>query len=376
MPPTETETEAAPAASSAPPHEYPPHHRLKDLAYFKNHLTLMPAHYTSVDISRMTFAFFALSALDLMSEIGNLDGGVKQGWVEWIYAQQICDDGGGTLARCGFRGSPIAGASFGTNSSIHAHGAAHITMTYTALACLLILGDDLGRVDVNGIVGALALLQVDSGSFKPTHDSDPIESDMRFLFCACVISFLLNDWRGVDKEKAISYILASQGHDGAFGQGPGLEAHGGSTYCALASLSLLSSLDRLPNRVALTHWLVLRQQEEGGFNGRPGKDADTCYAFWVGGSLEILGAYDLIDTEALHTFLDSTRSKYGGFGKAVESYPDLMHANMGIAGLSIMRVPGLQRIHVPTAMTARTVGRLEGCVPWRKGKTVRDGETS
>lgn len=40
------------------------------------------------------------------------------------------------------------------------------------------------------------------------------------------------------------------------------------------------------------HWLVNRQinsndHENGGFNGRVNKSADTCYSFWVGGALDV-----------------------------------------------------------------------------------------
>ena len=36
--------------------------------------------------------------------------------------------------------------------------------------------------------------------------------------------------------------LFLQGYDGGFGQGPNQESHGGSTYCACASLQLLGRL--------------------------------------------------------------------------------------------------------------------------------------
>lgn len=62
---------------------------------------------------------------------------------------------------------------------------------------------------------------------------------MRFLYCACSIAAMLDDWRGVDKAAATAYIRSSQGYDAAFGQGPELESHGGSTFCALASLHLM-----------------------------------------------------------------------------------------------------------------------------------------
>lgn len=36
------------------------------------------------------------------------------------------------------------------------------------------------------------------------------ESDMRFIFTACAISKMLNDWSGIDTEKVFSYIISSQ----------------------------------------------------------------------------------------------------------------------------------------------------------------------
>ncbi|KAI3516520.1 hypothetical protein L1887_15438 [Cichorium endivia] len=46
---------------------------------------------------------------------------------------------------------------------------------------------------------------------------------------------------------------------------------------------------------------------------RPKKDSDTCYAFWVGGVLRILGANKFIDESTLREFLLTCQSKYGGF---------------------------------------------------------------
>lgn len=36
------------------------------------------------------------------------------------------------------------------------------------------------------------------------------ESDMRFVYCACAVSYMLNDWSGVDTEAATRYIQRSQ----------------------------------------------------------------------------------------------------------------------------------------------------------------------
>jgi hypothetical protein len=34
------------------------------------------------------------------------------------------------------------------------------------------------------------------------------ERDMRFVFCACAVSSMLADWRGVQKGRALAYIRA------------------------------------------------------------------------------------------------------------------------------------------------------------------------
>ena len=38
---------------------------------------------------------------------------------------------------------------------------------------------------------------------------------MRFLFCACAISYMLNDWSGVDVDRAIKFIKNCRSYDGA-----------------------------------------------------------------------------------------------------------------------------------------------------------------
>jgi prenyltransferase beta subunit len=66
------------------------------------------------------------------------------------------------------------------------------------------------------------------------------------------------------------------------------EGHGGSTYCAVSSLALLRKLDKIRNKRALIKWCVNRQG--GGFQGRPYKDPDTCYSYWIGATMKILGS--------------------------------------------------------------------------------------
>lgn len=92
---------------------------------------------------------------------------------------------------------------------------------------------------------------------------------MRFLYCACAISSMLNDWGGVDKDSAERYIRSCTTYEGGIALVPGMnacvrspycrtrlwsyiiyvcyiplgnEAHAGSTYCAVAALSLMGRL--------------------------------------------------------------------------------------------------------------------------------------
>lgn len=154
----------------------------------------------------------------------------------------------------------------------------HIAMTYCALATLKICGDDFSRVNKKAIIQCLKYLQLPNGSFCPIYGAS--ENDMRFVYCAAAISYMLDDWTGFDIDKAVEYILSSQSYDFAIAQGPGQESHGGSTYCAIAALYLMGRLDDLPGKEELIQWCIERQLN--GFQGRINKIPDTCYSFWIG----------------------------------------------------------------------------------------------
>jgi geranylgeranyl transferase type-1 subunit beta len=106
----------------------------------------------------------------------------------------------------------------------------------------------------------------------------------------------------------------------------------------------LNKLDLINKEKAL-EWCISRQHE--GFHGRVNKPDDTCYTYWIGSALEILGHADLIDVPAMEAFLDKTISKYGGYGKHPDSYPDVMHSYMGLAGLAIFKSKGLKEFYCP-----------------------------
>lgn len=81
---------------------------------------------------------------------------------------------------------------------------------------IFFLGDDFSRVDKEAIIKALPYLQQPNGSFSPVADGS--EYDMRYIYCACCISYMLNDWSGVDRNRATQYILDSISYEGGIGQ--------------------------------------------------------------------------------------------------------------------------------------------------------------
>lgn len=45
-------------------------------------------------------------------------------------------------------------------------------------------------------------------SIAPTEGS--LERDVRFLYCACAVSYMLNDWRGLNIESSVDYAKRLQ----------------------------------------------------------------------------------------------------------------------------------------------------------------------
>ncbi|KAJ1960161.1 Geranylgeranyl transferase type-1 subunit beta [Dispira parvispora] len=318
----------------------------KHESYFKRCLSLLPGAFQREDTSRMTLGFFCLAGLDILGALNSaISEAERQEYIDWVYAQQITPEHTTMPGCCGFQGGPFTGPLPSSPQDRDQRGDTLITAslpsTYSALACLIILGDDLSRVNRPAIIASLKALQTKEGGFR----SHPFtnEADLRILYCACVISHLLQDWSGVDQPGAVRYIQHCQGYDGGIGLGPGQESHGGTTYCGVASLKLMGCLDKgLVNKAATMRWCVHRQQQ--GFHGRINKDDDTCYSFWVGATLSMLDSYHLIDIHAQRHFLLSTQRFIGGFAKYPGEYPDPYHAYFGLTAFSMMNESGIQEI--------------------------------
>jgi len=308
-------------------------------------LDILPGdRFASLETSRMTILFFAISGLDVLGSLEkSLNEERKREIVDWIYSLQV---------EAGFLGSTFLKIPKLEDKLCDS---VHIAMTYTALATLVILGDDLSRINRKGVLQGLKSLQKPDGSFMASKEEQGC--DMRFVYCAASICTFVNSFDGIDTEKMVEYILKSQTYEGAFGQSPGLEAHGGSTYCALAALSMLGKLENLDQRVKdkCQKWCCLRLNE--GFNGRPNKQDDTCYTYWIGGALKLLSPTEnFANDQVLHCVkyvLSTQDSITGGLAKWPENQPDPMHTYLGLAGLSIASYSDLRPIDPELNITKR-----------------------
>jgi len=123
-------------------------------------------------------------------------------------------------------------------------------------------------------------------------------------------------------------------------------------------MALMHRLDALSefDRECLVEWLIMRQSL--GFNGRSNKIPDTCYSFWVGAALTILGQFDLVVMKHTRSFTLSCQKKIGGFSKHPDVFPDVLHSYFSLCGLSFIGEPGLQKIHSGLGFSQRAHDRL------------------
>ncbi|KAI9083382.1 hypothetical protein K1719_034596 [Acacia pycnantha] len=319
---------------------------------------LLPSPYQLQEINRLTLAYFVISGLDILGAVDQVDKDAVANWVLSFQVRPRNQADRNSREFFGFLGSrssqfhPVDNGALLRNNS-------HLASTYCALAILKIVGYKLSNNDFEPLLTSMRNLQQPDGSFMPIHTG--AERDLRFVYCAAAISFMLNDWSGMDKEKAKDYILHCQSYDGGFGLVPCAESHGGATYCAIASLRLMGFLedDLLKSSATssvidvplLLDWLVQRLGTDGGFQGRPNKVSDTCYAFWIGAALRIFGGQDFIDKGALRGFLLTCQSEYGGFSKVPGDFPDLYHSYYGFTAFGLLEEPDLLSIFPELGIT-------------------------
>jgi len=234
------------------------------------------------------------------------------------------------------------------------------------------LGDD--RLDVDATATFVSGLQNRDGSFRGDAWG---EVDTRFTYCALSCLALLgrlpplppeadegeeggggdddDDGGGaapaaatVDVRAAVRYVMSCRNFDGGFGCVPGAESHAGQVFCCVGALSIARSLHLLDGdgeddvdggcgADLLSWWLAERQCDSGGLNGRPEKQADVCYSWWILSALSIMGRVSWIDTSKLGQFiLNCQDDEDGGIADRPQDMPDVYHTFFGICGLSLI----------------------------------------
>lgn len=360
----------------------------------------LPEPFVSLDTSRLSGIYFVIMGLDILGALDEID---KDQVMYYVLAMQIpADPSGAHPGHCGFIGSPFLGQPFGCNDcgiissdslfcveiseqaeplpikpTVARYMQGHLAMTYTSLAILLTLDPTHTRfprgADKDAIVAGIKLLQQPEGSFRATFDGS--ECDMRFLYCACAISAMLGDWSGVDVPRAVAYVRSCLTYEGGIALVPGAEAHGGSCYTGVAALVLMGQLDAALGefgKEALREWCYGRVHEAGGFNGRTNKDTDSCYSFWVGATMSMLGAFDDCDHAPTARFLldqcQNARAGRGGFSKAPELFQDPVHTFYSLCWLSMSG-------HLPPGEKLRTIDvRLATCSDRVQARTLDSGQ--
>lgn len=127
----------------------------------------------------MYLGFLLFAGLDLLGALDSvLTPDERRGFVDWIYRCQHPDGG--------FRMWP--GTDFGDRKNDHnaKWDPANVPATYFALAALLVLGDDLTRVQRAKTLQWIRKMQRPDGSFGETLVDGQVEGGMdpRFGYCA------------------------------------------------------------------------------------------------------------------------------------------------------------------------------------------------
>ncbi|ELU07098.1 hypothetical protein CAPTEDRAFT_168477 [Capitella teleta] len=238
-------------------------HRRKHEAFLMKGLQHLSESYECLDASRPWLCYWILHSLELLS-IDLPEGMASQ--VAQFLAKCQCPDGG-------FAGGPGQ--------------LAHLAPTYAAVNALCIIGTDeaFKVIDRPALQRYLLRMRTPEGAFK-MHEGG--EVDIRGAYCAASAARLTNVATKAMFDGTAEWVVSCQTYEGGFAGEPGLEAHGGYSFCGLAALVLLGH-ERLCDISALLRWTANRQMAfEGGFQGRTNKLVDGCYSFWQGGAFPLM----------------------------------------------------------------------------------------
>ncbi|KAH0929536.1 hypothetical protein HID58_015263, partial [Brassica napus] len=224
--------------------------RDKQLDYLMNGLRHLGPSFSSLDANRPWICYWILHSIALLGE--SVDDELENNTIDF-------------LGRCQ---GPDGGYGGGPGQL------AHLATSYAAVNTLVTLGGDKALSSINRCF--LRRMKDPDGGFR-VHDMG--EMDVRACYLAISIASILNILDDELTRGLGDYILSCQTYEGGIGGEPGSEAHAGNTYCGLATMALITEVDRL-NLDSLMNWIVHQQGVERGFQGRTNKLVDGCYTFW------------------------------------------------------------------------------------------------
>ncbi|KAK4746703.1 hypothetical protein SAY87_025740 [Trapa incisa] len=274
--------------------------------YLTNGLRGLGSSFCVLDANRPWLCYWILHSLALLEE--SIDEELENNAIDFL---SRCEDPNG-----GYGGGPGQ--------------MPHLATTYAAINSLISLGghSSLSSINRDSVYSFLRQMKQPNGGFR-MHDGG--EVDVRACYTAISVASILNilDERLV--EHVGDFILSCQTHEGGIAGEPGSEAHGGYTYCGIATMILINEVRRL-DVAALLDWVVFRQGIECGFQGRVNKLVDGCYSFWQGGVSALLQrSYPIISglvasESEEYSDADSTLS-------ATSDIPECEHAAIGGSSL-------------------------------------------
>lgn len=247
-----------------------PHlHRQNHVKYLKRGLfQRLPSSTESLDSSRGWLVYWTAHSLSLLEPEGLLTSEQKNRIVASLFKYQ--NEGGG------FAGGP--------------QQISHLAATYGVVNALFTLNCEsaISIIDKSSLHKFLISMKQSDGSFTMHVNG---ETDVRGIYCALSVAYLTGILDDRLTDKCTDWITSCQTYEGGFGGCPGAEAHGGYTFCSVAALAILKSLDKCDMKSLLRFVTNRHSSFEGGFSGRTNKLVDGCYSFWVGGVFPILHTY-------------------------------------------------------------------------------------
>ncbi|XP_048830448.1 protein farnesyltransferase subunit beta [Brienomyrus brachyistius] len=334
-------------------HKIPQPELLRDqhCAYLKRGLRHLSDAYECLDASRPWLCYWILHSLELLDKP-----------VPTSISSDVCQ----FLARCQ---CPTGGFAGGPGQQ------AHLAPTYAAVNALCIIGTEeaYSVIDRQKLLDFLYSVKQPDGSFV-MHVGG--EVDVRSAYCAASVASLTNIITPTLFTGTPGWIVSCQNWEGGLGGMPGLEAHGGYTFCGMAAMVILGKEDMLDLR-SLLRWVASRQMRfEGGFQGRCNKLVDGCYSFWQAGLLPLLHralykegelalsqASWMFEQQALQEYiLLCCQNPAGGLLDKPGKSRDFYHTCYCLSGLSVAQHFGGRDVHLELVI-GKDDNRLEPTHP-------------